>query len=633
VRRSLVAALLLLLPLTARAAVDAFTPEGNAGLTSVQIKIVSKTPANGTITGQWQTVDGTATVADNDYVAAQGDFIIVTGQTESQPINLQVIGDTKIENDETFALNLFNINNGGQLDSGPYTIHIINDDAPVVTVNGPSVTEGNSGTTPMQFVVTLTTPAAVTVQAAYATGDGTAIAGQDYQADAGNLVFQPGQSTKVVNINVIGDTAFEPNETFTLRVTPNGGATAIGAGTIVNDDVPAVTVGDVRVTEGNSGITPMTFTVTLTAPAAQTVQAAYRVADGTAVIGQDYSIEPPSGQIIFPPGVTTQTIIVSVFGDTAFEPDETLTVTVTPAGGVPVTATGTIVNDDSIPITTLRIVSGNNQSARLGQTLPQPLVVEVSNAQGTVAPGVAVDWKVTRGEATLNPATSTTNPLGRASTTVTVNSVGAIEVQASVKGVAPVTFTFTSATQLEQHASGPVAVPVAHALDIVCAENTTTFAAACRALTNLDDASLTSTLERVAPVQAGAESRAASEFIAQVTAGIQSRLRQRRGGARRFDVQKLSLNLGGRSIPIGMMSATLPQQPPSSSAEEPDYNGWSGFLSGNLGTGERPAGSGLLGFDLDTQGFMLGVDKQFGDAVLGVSANVMSLDSKLQQSA
>jgi len=134
-------------------------------------------------------------------------------------------------------------------------------------------------------------------------------------------------------------------------------------------------------------------------------------------------------------------------------------------------------------------------------------------------------------------------------------------------------------------------------------------------------------------VQAGAESRAASEFIAQVTAGIQSRLRQRRGGARRFDVQKLSLNLGGRTIPIGMMSAALPQQPPSSSTEEPDYNGWSGFLSGNLGTGERLAGSGLLGFDLDTQGFMLGVDKQFGDAVLGVSANVMSLDSKLQQSA
>ena len=242
------------------------------------------------------------------------------------------------------------------------------------------------------------------------------------------------------------------------------------------------------------------------------------------------------------------------------------------------------------------------------------------------------------GDATLNPATSTTNAQGRASTTATLGSVGAVEVQASVKGLPPVTFTFTSATLLEQHASGPVAVPIARALDIVCAQNDTTFAAACRALSGLDDAQLTSTLERVAPLQSGIESKVSSEFVSQVTSGIQSRLRSLRGGARRFDVQKLSLNVGGRPIPMAMMSmALLPQQrsAPEAAAptEEKDYSGWSGFLSGNLGTGERVASFGLLGFDLDTHGLMLGVDHQFGDAVIGVSANVMTLDSKLHQDA
>src|ERR1051325_5198910 len=86
VRRFVIAALLLALPPAARAAVDVSTPEGNAGITQVQIQIVTKTPATATISGLWQTVDGTATVADNDYVAASGDFIIFQGQSASQPI-------------------------------------------------------------------------------------------------------------------------------------------------------------------------------------------------------------------------------------------------------------------------------------------------------------------------------------------------------------------------------------------------------------------------------------------------------------------------------------------------------------------------------------------------------------------
>ena len=276
-RRSVVALLLSVFPLSVRAAVDVFTNEGNSGITTVQIQIVSKTPANGNITGQWQTVDGSATVADNDYLPATGDFVISSGQTQSQPIILQIVGDTKVEADETFTLNLFNVNNGAQLDPGPYTIHIINDDVPVVTVSSPSVIEGNSGMTLMQFVVTLTTAAAVPVQATFATSDVTAKAGEDYQA--------------------------------------------------------------------------------------------------------------ASGTITFAPGVTTQTITVNVIGDTLFEPDETFTLTVTPVGGVSVTATGTILNDDAAPIAALRIVSGNGQSARLGQTLPQPLVVEVTNSLGAVVSG------------------------------------------------------------------------------------------------------------------------------------------------------------------------------------------------------------------------------------------------------
>jgi len=58
----------------------------------------------------YQTMDGTATVADNDYLFAQGKWIIPAGQTASKdvttggPISLVIVGDTKVEADETFIL-------------------------------------------------------------------------------------------------------------------------------------------------------------------------------------------------------------------------------------------------------------------------------------------------------------------------------------------------------------------------------------------------------------------------------------------------------------------------------------------------------------------------------------------------
>jgi uncharacterized protein YhjY with autotransporter beta-barrel domain len=634
--RLTLAALLLLLPLTARAvgikARDTFSNEGNAGITNVQVKIVSTAPANGNIVGQYQTIDGTATVADNDYVPSTADFIIFSGQTESQPINLQIVGDTKIEADETFTLNLFNIVNGATLDPGPYVIHIVNDDVPVVTVSSPTITEGNSGTSLLTFVATLTTPAAVAVPAQFSTADGTAKAGEDYQAASGTLTFFPGETTKVISVQINGDTLFEADENFKMNVTPSGGATASGTGTIVNDDVPTVSVDDVRLTEGNLGITSMTFVVSLPAASSATVQATYTTADGTAIAGQDY--QSAAGTLTFTPGQTQQNVIIKVIGDTAFEPDETFTLTVTPAGGVPVTATGTIINDDAVPLAGLRIISGNGQRGRLGQPLAQPLVVEVTNTNGATVSGITVDWKVTKGDAQLGAASSSTNAQGRASDTVTLNSVGAVEVQASVNGLSPVTFTLASETLFEQRATGAVAVAIGRALDSICARNETGFAGACRALSALGDAQLTAGLERVAPQESGVQSKVSGEFLSAVTSGISSRLHARRGGVRRFDIQKVSLDFGGQRVPFGSLAmALMPQQTSAPAAEEKDYTGWSGFLSGSLGTGERIARSGNLGFDLDTRGLMLGLDRQFGDAVVGLSANFMNLDSTLHDDA
>jgi hypothetical protein len=111
---------------------------------------------------------------------------------------------------------------------------------PSLAVSGASAAEGNSGTTPLSFSVTLSRAATRPVSVKYATADKSAIAGSDYTATLGTLTFAPGETTKAIVVSVIGDTMVEPDETFTVTLSDPVGATiatGTATGTISNDDV------------------------------------------------------------------------------------------------------------------------------------------------------------------------------------------------------------------------------------------------------------------------------------------------------------------------------------------------------------------------------------------------------------
>jgi Calx-beta domain len=224
---------------------------------------------------------------------------------------------------------------------------------PTVSINNVSANEGNSGTTPFVFTVSLSAPSAATVTVNFATADGTATSGSDYTAASGIVTFAPGQTTQTITVNVLGDTVVEPNETFVVNLsTPTNAAIAVaqGTGTIVNDDspaVPTITINDVTQAEGNSGTTNFVFTVTISATANATVN--FATADGTATAGSDYVAG--SGTVTFTSGGSlTQTIVVAVLGDTVVEPNETFVVNLSGATGATIgraQGVGTIINDDA----------------------------------------------------------------------------------------------------------------------------------------------------------------------------------------------------------------------------------------------------------------------------------------------
>ena len=228
---------------------------------------------------------------------------------------------------------------------------------PTVSITDTTVAEGNSGTGTAAFTVTLSRASATAVTVGYSTANGTATAGQDYTAASGTLTFAPGVISQKLNVAVAGDTVVEPDETFTVSLAnPSGAAlgTATATASVTNDDTtvvatpPTVSISNATVAEGNSGSSTLAFTVSLSKASTSTVTVGYSTANGTATAGQDYTAA--SGTLSFAPGVTSQQVGVVVAGDTAVEPDETLTVSLSNASGATIataSATGTIVSDDT----------------------------------------------------------------------------------------------------------------------------------------------------------------------------------------------------------------------------------------------------------------------------------------------
>jgi hypothetical protein len=110
---------------------------------------------------------------------------------------------------------------------------------PRLSVSAAAAYEGDFGTATIPVVVSLSAPVAAPVAVQYRTVDGTATAGVDYVAASGNAVFPPGQTAVTIPVSVLGDTAVEPDETFSVVLeNPVGATVAFGAAlaTIVNDD-------------------------------------------------------------------------------------------------------------------------------------------------------------------------------------------------------------------------------------------------------------------------------------------------------------------------------------------------------------------------------------------------------------
>ncbi|MDZ8138979.1 MAG: Calx-beta domain-containing protein [Nostoc sp. DedQUE04] len=366
---------------------DVSVSEGNTGTTTNANFIVTLSNASyQQVTVNYNTTDGTAQVGDSDYNSASGTITFNPGET-SKVISIGVIGDNKAETNETFSVNLSGATNAAIADSLGVGSIIDDDNQPTISISDVSVSEGNTGTTTnANFTISLSNPSSQQITVNYNTSDGTAqVSDSDYNSASGTITFNPGETSKVISIGVVGDNQTETDETFSVNlsaVTNAAIADGLGVGTIINDDnQPTISISDISVTEDNTGATTnANFTISLSNPSSQQITVNYNTSDGTAQVSDsDYNSD--SGTIIFAPGETSKTLSIGVIGDNQSEANETFSVNLLGATNAAIAdslGVGTIINDDNQP--TISISDISVSEGNTGTTTNANFVVTLSNA-------------------------------------------------------------------------------------------------------------------------------------------------------------------------------------------------------------------------------------------------------------
>jgi uncharacterized repeat protein (TIGR01451 family) len=210
------------------------------------------------------TADVIAMVADNDYAGANGTVnFAASNAAATRTIDITVHGDDKVELDETYFVNLSNIQAGGLTvtftkPQGVGTI--LNDETATVSINDVSLEEGGAGTTPiLTFTVTLDAALGNPLSVDFATADGTATTADDDYTPANGVVNFGGAAgeNRTIDVELIGDNNTELDETIFVNL-DNIQALGLsvsfadnqGLGTIINDDMI-----DLQITKDDGGVT------------------------------------------------------------------------------------------------------------------------------------------------------------------------------------------------------------------------------------------------------------------------------------------------------------------------------------------------------------------------------------------
>ncbi|QDV18654.1 Calx-beta domain protein [Gimesia panareensis] len=343
------------------------TVDENAGTAAVVVSLDIQVDT--AITVDYATADQSAS-AGNDYSSQSGTLTFNAGEL-TQTITVPIVDTDLVENEEFFLVNLSQLQASQRnvvLTDNQGKVTVTDDDQARLTIADVTVDE-SAGTA--QVNVLLGKPVDGDISVDFATADQSATSPDDYQSQSGTLTLFAGQQTGTISIPLVNDYQIEADETFLLNLSQfqsHGFDVVLDDAqaqiTIQNDDQVShsiFTIDSQKILEGDDGTQLLQFTITRTGDSSGNLNFATQVqfdtVDGTATAGEDYMSTSVVLDFDADPSATmqTQTVEVTVYGDTLNEPTETILgrLSQPTAGSVlegyanTLDATGVVTNDES----------------------------------------------------------------------------------------------------------------------------------------------------------------------------------------------------------------------------------------------------------------------------------------------
>ncbi|MES9831688.1 MAG: Calx-beta domain-containing protein [Candidatus Thiodiazotropha sp. DIVDIV] len=200
------------------------------------ITLVRTGGSAGIVDVEYQTVADTA-IAESDYVDTEGKIRFLNGETEKQ-ISIELIDDALFEGSELFQLILTDIEGEAKIgEPASTTITILNDDPDnrFASISLEAVSyEIRENDSRITIDVIREGNLDTEVSVAYNTLDGSATQNADYQPISGTITFAQGISRKRLSIDIINDTLYETESSFTLILSN------AGSGAVISDPSTAI---------------------------------------------------------------------------------------------------------------------------------------------------------------------------------------------------------------------------------------------------------------------------------------------------------------------------------------------------------------------------------------------------------
>lgn len=335
--------------------------EVTEGATQISIPVTRINGSSGAVSVVCSSTNSSA-VSGSDYTATQSTLNFASGEIV-QHCNVPITDDSGYENDETFAVSLGSLSGNAVLGTPVMASVTIHDNDPVPSAGSLqfslsefSQTE-DSATATISVTRTGGTSGAITVN--YATSDGSATAGEDYNAASGTLSLANGASSATFQISLIDDSAYEGDETIDITLSSPTGGAVLGANNsatlTIDDNELAPVSGAIGFTTAEYSAEEFDGSVTITVErvggSSGTAQVNYATSDGTATAGSDYDVA--SGILVFADGEVSKSFDISLIDDGNYEGSETINIELSTVFGAifgsQVTSTVSLGDDDTAP--------------------------------------------------------------------------------------------------------------------------------------------------------------------------------------------------------------------------------------------------------------------------------------------